>query len=501
MPEKKARIWARLPLRTKLALLMEGLILVIVFLTGAITTIHERQSLEEELRNRGMALAGDLAGFAVRPLLSEDVATLRRYVRHSQSQEYVRYITILDAGRKVVMDTDLREIGTIRQDELSRRAASSSVPASDDIDLGRGGESIYHIYSPVQAGEARLGTVIMGYSHRAADEGIVRARRKILTVGLTTAVLGGILASLLAAYVTIPIRRITEAMKARAGEDADLASCLERKDEIGELAISFRQMTWDLSRHRESLEILVEARTEQLQEANDRLQQENAERTRAEEHLRQSQSQLRSLASHLQTVRERERTQIAREIHDELGQTLTALKMDLHWMRQRLHADQQPLADKAIAMSKLVDATVQAVRRISSELRPKLLDDLGLSAALEWQAQQFQERTGIPCDIRSEPDDIVLDQERTTAFFRIFQEALTNVTRHARATQVEALLTREDGQVGMTIRDNGRGITREEAAGTGSLGIVGMRERALGGKLKIDGAPRLGTTVEVTIPL
>jgi signal transduction histidine kinase len=444
VPENHSELWARLPLRTKLTLLIEGLILVIVTLTGAITTVHERQALEGELRKRGLALAGDLAIFTVKPVLAEDVATLRRFANHTKSQDYVRYISILDPNRKVLMDTDLASIGTVREDALSRRAVSSLSAASDDLIADHNGESIYHIYSPIAVGEARLGTVLMGYSRNAADEGIAKARRQIITVGLLTAVLGGILASILAAYITTPIRQITAAMQVRSGGEVGTVPCFNREDEIGELAASFQRMTADLAKHRDYLEVLVEARTERLQES-----------------------------------------------------------MDIHWMRQRFYEDQQPLSEKAQSMSKLIDSTVHAVRRISSELRPKLLDDLGLSAALEWQVQQFQDRTGISCDISSDPEDIVLDQAQTTAFFRIFQETLTNTTRHANASHVELVLKREDRSVKMTIRDNGRGITAEEAADGRSFGIVGMRERALslGGELKIVGVPGQGTTVEVTIPI
>jgi len=261
-------------------------------------------------------------------------------------------------------------------------------------------------------------------------------------------------------------------------------------------------MAEDLTRHHKHLEVLVEARTGELRKANEQLQQEIAERGKAEAELKQSQEQLRDLASHLQSIREEERTQIAREIHDELGQALTALKMDVHWLRQRVGAE--PLiTDKMHAMSAIIDLTVQAVRRISSELRPKLLDDLGLSAAMEWQANQFMQRSGIMCEIRSEPEDIILDRDRSTAFFRIFQETLTNVARHAGADRVDAVITKDAENVFMIVTDNGGGITDEQIAGAKSLGIIGMRERvySLGGALKISGSRNHGTTVEVRIPL
>ena len=164
------------------------------------------------------------------------------------------------------------------------------------------------------------------------------------------------------------------------------------------------------------------------------------ERKKAEEQLKGSTEQLRALSAHLQSVREEERTLISREIHDELGQELTGLKMDLSWLVKRLSKNQKSLISKTESMLKLVDSTIQTVRRISSELRPGVLDDLGLIAAIEWQAQDFENRTGITCDFSSSVEEIGLDRDRSTAVFRIFQETLTNVSRHAKATRVKISL-------------------------------------------------------------
>ena len=149
------------------------------------------------------------------------------------------------------------------------------------------------------------------------------------------------------------------------------------------------------------------------------------------------------------------------------------------------------LFDKIKTMSRLIDTTVHAVRRISSELRPKILDDFGPSAAMEWQTNEFKGRAGIQCDFRSEPDDIVLDQARSTALFRIFQETLTNIARHAQATKVEATLKRHPHTIELSVRDNGVGITEKQSKDPKSWGIMGIRERvhSLGGQVKIAGVP------------
>jgi PAS domain S-box-containing protein len=227
------------------------------------------------------------------------------------------------------------------------------------------------------------------------------------------------------------------------------------------------------------------------------------ERKQAEDQLRSSREQLRALSAHLQSVREEERALIAREIHDELGQELTGLKMDLSWLIKRLPGDQELLLNKTESMLKLVDNTIQSVRRISTKLRPGVLDDLGLTAAIEWQAQDFQIRTGIECAFHSNLREVDLDRDRSTTVFRILQETLTNVARHASATHVSIFLNEEATSLVLVVEDNGRGITESEASDPKSLGLLGMRERALvfGGEVEIRGLPGRGTTVTLKIPL
>ncbi len=227
-----------------------------------------------------------------------------------------------------------------------------------------------------------------------------------------------------------------------------------------------------------------------------------SERKETEQALVQSHERLRDLTSHLQVVREEERTLIAREIHDELGQALTALKMDVHWLRQRLPADKNLMIDKTNVMSRLIDWTIQSVRRICGELRPQLLDDFGLSAAIEWEAGEFSKRTDIETKILSDPESLVLSQEISTAVFRIFQETLTNITRHSNATKVEIFLKKDQERLEMRVSDNGMGIKENEILDPKSFGIIGMRERAhyLGGSLSIKNNGN-GTTVEVSIPV
>jgi signal transduction histidine kinase len=221
---------------------------------------------------------------------------------------------------------------------------------------------------------------------------------------------------------------------------------------------------------------------------------------RKNERLRESEDKLRRLAAHLISIREEERAHIAREIHDELGQVLTGLKMEVTWLARRLK--EKPLVEKTDSMCALIDSSVQTVRKIATGLRPEMLDDMGLVAAVAWQVKEFQKRTGIRCRA-SLPPEIKLDIDVSTTMFRIFQEILTNVARHSRATRVDIELEVGASEVALEVVDNGIGIQENELNARKSLGLLGMQERALlfGGDVSITGSAGHGTRVSVTLPL
>src|SRR6266699_3698409 len=227
------------------------------------------------------------------------------------------------------------------------------------------------------------------------------------------------------------------------------------------------------------------------------------ERVRAEEALRRSKEELRELASAANSVREQEKSRIARELHDELAQALTALKMDATWIAERLPPSETTLAEKLTAMQAMLDTTVAATRRISADLRPLMLDDLGLVPAAEWLVQNFTERTGIHCELAVGAPDLELAEPYASAVFRILQESLTNVARHAQASLVEVALDREDGAVTLMVRDNGRGFSPADPRKPNSFGLMGLRERAylLGGEVEVASGRGRGTTIEVRIPI
>ena len=225
------------------------------------------------------------------------------------------------------------------------------------------------------------------------------------------------------------------------------------------------------------------------------------ERVKSEEALRQSREELRELAIAASSVREQEKSRIARELHDELAQALTALKMDTAWLLERLPAENEPMLDKVHAMQGLLDTTVASTRRISADLRPLMLDDLGLVPAAEWLAQNFTQRSGIPCELSIDPG-LELEDPHATAIFRILQESLTNVAKHAQATRVEAHLEADGDQLVLMVHDNGLGFATSDPRKPNSYGLMGLRERAylLGGTVEVDSAPGKGTRILVRIP-
>lgn len=223
----------------------------------------------------------------------------------------------------------------------------------------------------------------------------------------------------------------------------------------------------------------------------------------AEKQLKETYDDVRRLNAHLQTIREEERTYIAREIHDELGQQLTGLKMDAYWLSKKISAEEKAQQEKLKQMLELIDGTVKTIRRIASDLRPGILDDLGLVAAIDWQGSEFEKRTGIKVNFNSTLTELDLDQNLATGIFRIYQETLTNVMRHAQATSVSTTLVQNDQYLCLTVQDNGRGFDGAEVNSKKTLGLMGMKERAImfGGILTIESTPGLGSLVSVKMPM
>lgn len=272
-----------------------------------------------------------------------------------------------------------------------------------------------------------------------------------------------------------------------------------------------RHLDWDgvelPALHRDGHEVPVEISFEETTEGERRLFtgviRGITARKQAERELEVSRQQLRELARRLESVREEERRRIAREIHDELGQALTAIKLDVVWLQERLPAGSETLARFADGVQGLIDRTIGQVRRIAAELRPGVLDDLGLAPAVEWYSEEFARHTGITPAITVRGGERELDGERATALFRILQEALTNVARHAGAHTVQIVLELGGAEAVLEVRDDGRGIRDQEVRGVGSMGLAGMRERAAaqGGVVTVERVGERGTAVRARLPL
>ncbi|HSU28901.1 MAG TPA: histidine kinase, partial [Chitinophagaceae bacterium] len=232
--------------------------------------------------------------------------------------------------------------------------------------------------------------------------------------------------------------------------------------------------------------------------------QDITELKKAEDKLKESHEEMRQLASHLQDIREEERTSMAREIHDELGQQLTVLKMDVSWLARSEGITDPEIVQKLKGLKDLIDNTVNTVRKIASALRPSLLDDLGLVPAIEWYLEDFENRSHIKTELKKDPiPEKNISITAKTGLYRIFQESLTNVARHAEATKVYAVIENKNDILVLNIADNGRGFDMSKTAGNKTLGLLGMKERVmmLGGDFTITSQPGKGTKVSVTIPL
>jgi signal transduction histidine kinase len=264
-----------------------------------------------------------------------------------------------------------------------------------------------------------------------------------------------------------------------------------------------KKLKTDLQNRSNELEEKVKERTKELAMVIDQLKEEIAERKVAEEKLNVSYEEIRYLSEHLRDIRELERKHIAREIHDELGQQLTVLKMEIGTLIKKVPLPDDIIRGRLVSFSGLIDQIIQSVRKISSELRPSLLDDLGLPAAISWQLEEMEKHFGIQTHFEEPSEEWALSDPVNTNLFRILQEALTNIVRHSKATDVNVGLRYSDDSIILQVNDNGVGFMIDGVDKGGTLGIIGMRERAsiIGGKLEIKTSPGQGTQIVITVPV
>jgi len=248
----------------------------------------------------------------------------------------------------------------------------------------------------------------------------------------------------------------------------------------------------DITERKKAEDALLKARNE----LEEKVQKRTGE-------LRKSNEQLHHLSQHLQSHIEDERKHIAREVHDELGQLLTAIKIDLSWLEKKIHKNQKKVISKTSSAKTIVDQAIRTVKKITSELRPGLLNDLGIVAAIEWQVTEFINRTGIQVKLSINPSEFNLQSDLSTTIFRITQESLTNITNHSNATKVKLAIKKNKSLIEVSISDNGVGITEEQINDYNSFGIIGIKERvnSFNGKIEISSLPGKGTTLDIFIPI
>jgi PAS domain S-box-containing protein len=581
-------------LRVKLALLIESLVVILVVVTGVITTMREKETLESELRKRGLALVSDLAKFTARPLLSQDLPTLRRFVNHSMTQDYVRYVSLLDPHGKVVMHSDLVEVGKTYKDRVNIAAVNSQEPGWTYI--SRQGEVYYDMFTPIQVSDVRLGTIKLGYSHLAVEEEIVKARQQIINIGIVTIIVGGIVAYLLATFISAPIKQITDATGKVANGDLNTRLTIKRNDEIGTLAHSFNKMTEDLRRTTISkdyvdniigsmndtlvvvdtgrkIKSVNKATRDLLGYKEDELigrdidlivpQEEKifkdsgfqgllgemnvanyelyyvtksgnqipmlfsaamlknkegkivgavgiardvTERRKAEEALQQSEQKLRFLSYQLLTAQEEERRRLSRELHDELGQSLMVLKLKVRSIQRALGTGQAGLNGECDEVIGYINEVTENVRRLSRDLSPAILEDLGLSAAIRRLVETSGKHSNIKTSLTMTEMESLFSRQSQITIYRIVQECLTNIAKHAQATRVSVDIGKLDDRFLFSVEDDGKGFDVKEAFGQDptekGLGLAAMYERArmLGGSLDIWSQEGTGTRITFTVP-
>ncbi|SPD74908.1 putative Histidine kinase [uncultured Desulfobacterium sp.] len=584
--------WLEFNLRGKLALLIESLVVMMVVVTGGITTMREEEALENELRKRGLAIASDLAKFAVRPLLSRDLATLRRFVNHTISQDYVLYTFILNPEGKVVMHSNLAEVGKTYTDKFNAAAVKFVKPGF--IRISQKNEVHFDIFIPILVSDIRLGTVRLGYSHMAIKKEIETARRQVFLIGLVTSIIGGIVAYFLAAFISTPIKKITNALKEVTNGDPTVRLSIKRNDEIGALADSFNKMTEDLrnttiskdymdniigsmndtlvvvnpdarirSLNRATCDLLGYTEDELIGKKIDLIidteeeifrdlafprrpgivnhelfyntksgeripmlfsaamlinkeaevlgavciARDITERIQAEKALQQSERKLRHLSSQLLRVEEQERRRLSLELHDELGQSLMVLKLKVNAIQRALGGDMEKLSEECNGVIGYINEITENVRRLSRDLSPSILEDLGLSAAIKRLVDTSGKHSHIEMSLEIEDLQGVFPMEGQIILYRIIQECLTNIAKHARATHVLIEITKRDHHVICRVEDNGMGFDVKDTSGqdpsSKGLGLTTLNERArmLGGSLTIWSRKGMGTRITLDVPM
>ena len=338
-------------------------------------------------------------------------------------------------------------------------------------------------YSPLHIANLKW-VIISEIDTGEAFYSIASLREYLILAGILIILLASFLGIIFSRSISKPIKTLINTAEIFGKGNLQYRADIRSEDEFGLLFATFNTMADKIMKNTSELKLEID------------------DRKHISDQLMISREQLRSLSSHLQTVREEERKLIAREIHDELGQALNTLKLKLSLIKQSGLKNNENDSTALNEALMLIDSTINSVRRIITELRPQLLDDLGLTAAIEWQVNEFSKNNHIDCSLKIVPDEIRTDSEKSIALFRILQEALTNIARHSEATCVDITLLGKETSIEMTIVDNGKGVSDDNLNNSKSFGLMGIRERAryFGGIVVIQSVPSQGTTIIASIP-
>ncbi len=432
-----------------------------------------------------------------------NVELLGQRIANNQFYQYASLLLIDRKGTVVIRHPDAEHFVGTNVGQAQMFQAATATGEGWSVAPGLSGHQRLFAFTPIgPTGQPDL-YAFAGLTTEYIYSGVDRMLRLSLA-GLAVIGLAALASAWISAELMI-VRRtqqvVDAALRMRAGDFSARVGLLGDSSEMGQLAQTFDSMAVALQeRDAENARLI-----NQMQQLNAELESRVIKRTEqlqiSNTKLLETQADLRRLSEELMRSIEQERARISREIHDQLGQLLTAIKMEVRTIERLSGKEPSKVSERLSETYGLVDETIRAIRRISSDLRPGILDDFGLEAAVEWQVQQFRDRTGIAVDLETDLVEERITKDMSTAAFRVLQEALTNVARHADATQVEVDMRTTDGELLLVVQDNGKGMEADPSRR--SLGLVGMRERArqLGGSVSIGNAEDEGVRVEMRVPL
>lgn len=469
----RSRLWRAVltgALSVPVQIKIMGIALGVIFLLGLAMTLQVRAILMdrmlEELQQRGVAVARDTAGRATDLILTDNLFALQELVRSTmENNGDVRYVFVVGRDGQVLAHTFGQHfppaLGEVNRAGEGERFRLQPLETEEGV--------VYDLAVPILEGMA--GVARVGMSERRLGAAVQRTTELLLMVTLLVSLLGVVGAYVLTVVLTRPMLQLVEVTRAVARGDFSRKAPVWAEDEIGRLGRAFNAMTEALERSRREVE-----RKEELQ---------------------------RQLLEKLILAQEEERKRVARELHDEVGQSLTAVIMGLGSVEEALPASLQPVRDQLEQCRSLTATTLEGIRRLMVDLRPTLLDDLGLISAIRWYADAHLTRAGVQASVEVVGSRRRLPPVVETALFRVTQEAITNIVRHAEASQARIRLDFGETAIGATIEDNGRGFDPREPRVRTGLGLLGMAERVtlLGGTLRVDSEPSGGTRIGITIPL